>query len=336
MKRDAATVRRIGRAIRELDLGILRRIESRLVRNMPHAIDVPLLAVCGAPRSGHSLTTQVITQGVRVFVVDNFQYVFFRTPLIGYLLSKLVSRPYVSDYRSRRGYIRGLNSPQEGVLIWNHWCDMYEHERPPQASPDRLRELGRLLNRIYTLDGRPYCATWLGHAFYLEPLCSLFTRHVIIRCRRDLLSTALSIAKLTRNDEGQYAASWMALRPRECQDMAVMARLSPYERVARQVYFVNRRLDEQSATGQYAVFDSEYHDLCTNPRRFIERLIAFAEEHDIALVPRRDTDLPARFTVTGARRNDDEHTRQLAAAFDRLVGEHGPVTVPIENEQRPD
>ena len=329
MKREAATIRTIGRAIRELDLGILRGIESRLVRKMPDAIDVPFLTVCGAPRSGHTLTTQVITQGVRVFVVDNFQYVFFRTPLIGYLLSKLVSRPYVSDYRSSRGYIRGLNSPQEGVLIWNHWCDMYEDERPPQARPARLRELGRLLNRIYRLDGRPYCATWLGHAFYFEPLCTLFTRHVIVRCRRDMLSTALSIAKLTRGDDGQYAASWMALRPRECQDTALMARLSPYERVARQVYFINRRLDEQAVTGRYTVFDSEYHDLCASPRQFIERLIAFAGEHDIVLEPRRDTELPARFTVTGACRNDDEHTRQLAAAFDRLVEEYGPVTVPI-------
>lgn len=333
MKREAATIRTIGRAIRELDLGVLRRIESRLVRRTPHEIDVPFLAVCGAPRSGHTLTTQVITQGVRVFVVDNFQYMFFRTPLIGYLLSKIVSRPYVSDYTSRRGYTHGLNAPQEGVLIWNYWCDMYEEERSPHAPPERLREFGRLLNRIYFLDGRPYCATWLGHAFYFEQLAARFRRHVIVRCRRDMLSTALSIAKLTRSDDGAYAASWMALRPRECQDAALMARLSPYERVARQVYFVNRRLDEQSATGRYAVFDSEYHDLCASPRRFIERLRAFAGEHGIVLEPRGDTDVPARFSVTGAHRHDDQHTRQLAAAFDRLVEEHGPISVPIESDQ---
>jgi hypothetical protein len=331
MKRDAAMVRRIGRAIRGTDFGILRRVESRLVRGTPYEIDVPFLAVCGAPRSGHTLTTQVITQGARVFVVDNFQYVFFRTPLIGYLLSKIVSRPYVADYTSRRGYVRGLNAPQEGVLIWNYWCDMYEEERPPHVPPERLREFGRSLNRIYFLDGRPYCATWLGHAFYFAELAALFKRHVFVRCRRDMLSTALSIARLTRGDDGTYAASWMALRPRECQDAALMAHLSPYERVARQVYFVNRRLDEQAATGRYAVFDSEYRDLCASPRHFIERLGAFAAEHGIALEARRDTDVPARFPATGARRNDDPHTRQLAAAFDRLVEEHGPVSVPIES-----
>jgi hypothetical protein len=267
---------------------------------------------------------------VRVFFVDNFQYIFYRTPLIGYLLSRLIGAPYVADYRSSRGHVRGLRGPQEGVLVWNYWCDMYEEERPPRADPERLRKLGRVLNRIYALDGRPYLATWVGHSFYLEQVRALFPRHVIVRCRRDLLSTALSIAKLTRNAQGDYAASWMALRPRECQDTALMQRLSPLEGVARQVYFINRRLDEQVATGRYAVFESEYHDLCASPRGFIERLIAFGRAHGVALEARSDTELPAHFDATGARAGDDEHTRQLAAAFRRLVEEYGPVSVPVE------
>jgi hypothetical protein len=290
----------------------------------------PFLAVCGAPRSGHSLTTQVITQGIRVFFVDNLQYVFFRTPLVGYWLSRLAATSYRSDFRSSRGYVRGLAGPQEGVLIWNYWCDMYEEERSPQPDPERVREFGRLLNRIYAADGRPYCATWVGHTFYIEQIHALFPRYVIVRCRRDLLSTALSIAKLTRDAHGNYAASWMALRPRECQDLRFMATLTPYEQVARQVYFINRRLDDASTSGQYAVFESEYRDLCTSPANFVERLIAFAAAHGITLEPRRDTALPAHFAATGVRRGDDEHTRRIADALDRLWAEHGPLTVPIE------
>jgi hypothetical protein len=315
--------------VRESDLGILRGVESLLVRRTPPEIEMPFLTVCGAPRSGHTLTTQVLTQAVRVFMVDNLQYVFFRTPLIGYCLSRLIGRPYVSDYRSSRGYIRGLNAPQEGTLIWSYWCDMHEEERPPRAAPERVHEFGRLLNRIYALDGRPYCATWVGHSFYFEELRALFPRHVIIRCRRDMLSTAVSIAKLTRNDAGEYAASWMALRPRECQDLALMSGLTPYERVARQVYFVNRRLDEQAATGRYAVFDSEYRDLCDDPRAVVARLTAFAREHGVALEQRRDTEPPARFDATATRPDADRHSRKLAEAFARLVGEYGPISVPI-------
>src|SRR5512145_2796404 len=103
MKREAATIRSLGRIVRGLDLGILRGIESRLVRRVSPDIAVPLIAVCGAPRSGHSLTTQVITQGVRVNFVDNLQYVFYRTPLVGYLLSRALTKPYVSDFKSSRG-----------------------------------------------------------------------------------------------------------------------------------------------------------------------------------------------------------------------------------------
>jgi hypothetical protein len=332
LKRQAATVRQLGRLVRGVDLGILRGLESLLVRTTPAEIGVPFLAVCGAPRSGHSLTTQVITQALRVVMVDNLQYVFFRTPLIGYLLSRLVTKPYVSDYRSSRGYVRGLNGPQEGPLLWNYWCDMYEEERPPRPDPARMRKFGRLLNRIYAIDGRPYCATYVGHSFYFDALAALFRRHVFIRCRRDMLSTAVSIATFTRDEQGNYATFWMSTRPYECQDPVLMARLSPYERVARQVYFVNRRLDEQAATGRYAVFDSEYRDLCADPRAVMARLIAFAAERGIALEPRRDVELPRQFNATGARRHDDRHTAEIAAAFDRLRDEFGPLSVPIESD----
>jgi hypothetical protein len=202
---------------------------------------------------------------------------------------------------------------------------------PAAARPERLREFGRLLNRIYAADGRPYCATWVGHTFYIPEIHAFFPRYVIVRCRRDLLSTALSIAKLTRDTHGNYAASWMALRPRECQDLRFMATLTPYEQVARQVYFINRRLDDVCATGRYAVFESEYRDLCDSPANFVERLVAFAAAHDVPLEPRHDAALPARFDATGVTRSDDEHTRRIAAALDHLWEEHGPLTVPIED-----
>lgn len=326
----SAFVRKIGRAIRGCDLGILRAVESFVVRNCRDEMEMPLLAVCGSPRSGHTLTYQLITQGLRVFVVDNFQYLFYRTPLIGYALSKIFCRTYLSNYKSTGGYVKGLNGPQQGVLVWNYWCDMYEDERHPQPDPARLRKFGRLLNRLYALDGRPFCASWVGHALYFQQLENIFRRNIIIRTRRDLLSTALSITKYTQNRRGEYGVYGTSVRPRECQDGSVMAQLSPYEQIARQVYFINRRMDDQAATGRYAVFDSEYSDLCNDPHGFISRLIAFAKTHGVVLEPRTETELPVRFTTTKAYRDQDEDTKKLASAFEVLVDQYGPVGVPLE------
>jgi hypothetical protein len=323
-------LRKLGRTFRQSDLGILRAAEAVLVRNCPNEIDMPLLAICGAPRSGHTLTYQLITQALNVFVVDNFQYLFYRTPLIGYLLSRLFCRRYSSDYRSNRGYIPGLNGPQQGVFIWNYWCDMYERERSPQPDPARLRKFGRVLNKLYSLDGRPFCSSWLGHALYFEELQQIFPRTIIVRTCRDLISNALSIGKDTQNQSGAFGAYWSSVRPRECQDSALISRLSPHERIARQVYFINRRMDEQAATGRYKVFNSLYSDLCGDPRGFISRLIAFAQDQGVALTPRTDTEIPARFTATTAHRGQDEHTKKLASATDALLDQYGPVSVPLE------
>jgi hypothetical protein len=324
------SLRKVGRTVRRCDLGILRAVESLLVRNYPNEIAMPLLAVCGPPRSGHTLTYQLITQGLRVFVVDNTQYLFYRTPLIGYLVSKLFCRPYSSDYKSTGGYIPGMNGPQQGVFFWNYWCDMYEDERPPQPHLARLRKFGQVMNKLYTLDGRPFCSSWLGHVLYFEPLQQIFRRTIIVRTCRDLLSTALSIGKYTRNQSGEFGAYWSSVRPRECQESSVISRLSPHERVAWQVYFINRRMDEQAATGRYKVFNSLYSDLCEDPRGFIARLTAFAKAQGVDLTPRTDTELPVRFKATNAHRDQDEHTKKLASAFEALLDKYGPVSVPLE------
>jgi hypothetical protein len=323
-------IRKIGRAFRRYDSGILRAIESLLMRNCPDKdIEMPLLAVCGTSRSGHTLTHQVISQGVQVFVVNNLQCLFYRTPLVGYLLSKLICRPYVSDYKSTGGYIPGLNGPHEGAWMWVYWCDMGLKERPPQPHPDRLREFRRLMNKLYALDGRPYCDSWVGHALYFEHLQNLFRHCIIICARRDLLSTALSIVNFTRNQGGEYRLNW-SVQPRECQDPAVLSRLSTYERIAWQVYFINRRMDEQAATGRYAVFHSLYSDLCENPQGFISRLTTFAKAQGVVLAPRTDTELPVGFPASKAHRDQNEHTKQLASAFDVLLDQFGPVGVPLE------
>ena len=331
MSRRSLSLRRLGRTFREFDLGILRAVESLLVRNCPCEVKMPLLAVCGPPRSGHTLTYQVITQGVGVFVVDNLQYFFYRTPLIGCLLSKLFCRPYVSDFKSRGGYIEGLNGPQQGVFIWNYWCDMYEEERRPRPDPIHLRNFGRLLNKLYTLDRRPFCSSWLGHALYFEQLKEIFGRHIIIRTRRDLISNAMSIAKYACRPSDDTYFQWQSTRPRECQDGLVMSSLSGLERIAWQVYFINRRMDEQVATGQYAVFDSQYADLCKDPRGVVSRLIEFAKTKDIVLERRPGNVLPKRFNATKLYRDQNEQTKTLARAFDALVEKYGPVSVPLES-----
>ncbi|MGH7824513.1 MAG: hypothetical protein ACREQ7_04975, partial [Candidatus Binatia bacterium] len=218
-------LRATGRRLSKRDLGILRAVESLIAGDAPGEIQMPLLVVCGAPRSGHTLTHQVIAHSLQVFVVNNFHYAFSRTPLIGYFLSKIFCRPYVSDFGSTGGYIPGLNGPHEGALIWEYWCDMCLKERRPRPDPARMRKFGQLLNQIYSIDGRPYCDSWLGHTLYLQELQEIFPRNIVAASRRDLLSTAFSIAEYTRT-LGQNGSYW-SVQPRECQDAELISQSSP-------------------------------------------------------------------------------------------------------------
>jgi len=323
--------RKSGRVIRDCDLGILRTIESFLVRNDMGEVKMPLLGVCGPPRSGHTLTHQILSQGLNVFTLSNLQCIFFRSPFVGYLLSKLFCRPYISDYKSTGGYVSGLNGPHEGTLVWNYWCDLNYVERPPQPDPARIRKFLRLMNRLYALDRRPFCDSSMTHAFYFQQFKENFPRHIVIRTRRDLLSNALSILNYTQKRHDIYGSSLMSLVPKECQNPSVMSGLSPFERVARQVYFINRRMDEQTATGRFAVFESEFSELCENPSDFISRFMAFGATQGIKLEPRSVAEFPKKFIATKVYRNQNDQTKKLAQAFDDLVEQYGPISQPVES-----
>jgi hypothetical protein len=324
--------RQIGRGIRNLDTGILRGVEALLVRRQPETPAVPGIAVCGSPRSGSTLTYQLISQALRVHTVDNLQYALYRTPYLAWRLSCIASRPYVSDYRSEGGYVPGLNGPQQGYLVWKYWCDMDQFERTPQPDPRRLAKFGRLVNAVCARDGRAYCAGWLGHALYARAFASLFPHHVIVRTQRGMLDTALSIAKYTRSERDGLAAQWTSILPRECLDRAAMHALSPLERVAHQVYFINRRLHDAQARNDANVFVSSYAALCAAPSEFVDRLVRFANDRGVTLHRRPDAELPDHFKATTARPDQDETTRALVSALENLINQYGDVGAPIHGD----
>lgn len=311
---------RIGRLVQRTDLGIARAIESLLIRSAsPKATRIPLVAVCGAPRTGSTLIYQLISQGFDCFYISNLQNVLFRTPLLGLLARRRLTGPYVSEYRSTGGFVPGLSGPAEAMHFWAYWLDQQLDERPPRPSERKLRRFRQVMNAIYARERKPLLAGYLPHALYTTQLMETFPQVLFVRCDRDLLDAAISALHRWAATEVESAA-FFGVRPVE----AAEAGISRSEYVARQQYFIARRMDEQERQHPRQFLHARYEEICADPRGFLDELGERLRELGIEAARRRDTTIPQSFAAKTYADATGETEREIAAALDRLHDEHGP------------
>lgn len=315
--------KKLGYLFQKMDIGVFRAIESVLLRNELDGkkIDMPFIAVCGPPRSGTTLTFQLVTQTIDGMLISNLHYLFYRTPLVGYWLSKWITRPYISNYRSDFGFIAGLNGPAQAHQFWRYWCDQHLIETEPKPDNARLQRFIKVMNAIYRIDRRPFLAGFLAHAFYIDELASLFDKCLIIRVKRDSLTSAHSMLMGMRTKDGTYVEIPSAI-PKEYRSGPGK---TPYERVARQTFFINRRLDELQARHSDIFFEADYYKSCRSPRRFAKRLVNSLSKRGFSFNCRTEVKIPESFRTRRVTRDQDEDTHKIAVALDALVEKYGMI-----------
>ncbi|HIJ70831.1 MAG TPA: hypothetical protein HPP87_05640 [Planctomycetes bacterium] len=315
--------KKLGYLFQKMDIGVCRSIESMFLRHEPddNKIHMPFIAVCGIPRSGTTVTFQLMTQVIDGMLISNLHYLFYRTPLLGYWISKWITRPYISDYRSDFGFVAGLNGPAQAYYFWHYWCDQHLIETEPKPNKERLQRFIKLMNAIYKADGRPFLAGFQAHAFYLEELVSIFDKCLFVFVKRDMLSAARSMLMGMRKNDGTFVQIFSAT-PKESSSEPGE---TPYEKVARQAYFINRRIDEMKVRFPDIILETDYYQICRHPQYFVEELMRYLSDRGISFDCRKDVKIPVSFQVRHATREQDEETNKIAVALDSLFEKYGPV-----------
>jgi len=254
-------------------------------------------------------------------VISNLHYLFYRTPLLGYRISKWFTRPYISDYRSDFGFVAGLNGPAQAYYFWRYWCDQHLIETEPKPDKERLQRFIKLMNAIYKTDGRPFLAGFQAHVFYLDELTSIFGKCLFVFVKRDMLSAARSMLMGMKKKDGTFVEIFSAT-PKESLSEPGQ---TPYEKVARQAYFINRRIDEVKVRFPDIILETDYYEICRHPQYFVEELVRCLSDRGISFDCRKDVEIPVSFQARHATRDQDEETNKIAEALDALVETYGPV-----------
>jgi hypothetical protein len=313
---------KLGQLLMRSNLGLARAVESVLLRGAAEGpVRMPLIAVCGAPRTGSTLVYQIISQAFRVFLISNLQNVLYRTPLLGYVVAAWLTRPYVSDYKSAGGFVAGLNGPAEAAQFWRYWCDHQLTETTPRPGPKRATRFARVMNAVYARVGCPFLAGYLPHAFYVEHIRSVFPNCLFVRMDREMLDAAVSALRRWRVTAPKRPTPrfFFGTRPRE-----VLPEMSPHEYVARQQYFVAKRMDAYEERYPESFLHANYSTVCADPRGFVASSAGALAARGITVQRRTDTQIPESFHESTYDRDQSDDTRQIAAQLDRLHAEFGP------------
>lgn len=306
---------RIARVVQGLPLQCLQFLEWPFFLLREKATRSGEVFILALPRSGSTVTYQVLAHGLNAYYLSNVWNLLYRLPLLGGFFSGFLSRQYVSDFKSEHGFVKGLSGPSEGMGFWKWWLDCGLSDSDCLSfSEYKVSRRARYLRRVIGLLTRNYgvfCSAYLGHTLVPERLRKHFPNAVFIRLRRRPLDNALSLLSSMRNS----GVKWFSLMPSECLEWELA---SDCERVAAQVYWLNRRLDK--FFNPDFCLDVDYESLCINPSYELSRVYDFCLSKGVLV--KIENELPAAFQRREVNHGDAD-ARAVEAALCNLETKYG-------------
>lgn len=187
----------------------------------PYAgVDLPVIYVVGAPRSGTTLLSQLVSKHLDVGYIDNLIARFWMRPSVGIRLSTAVlgrERRNTIAFTSRFGSTEQPAGPHEFGYFWRRWLQLDE-ATSHHLDSDALAHLDldgfrrELRSEILEPFGSAVVFKNVICGFQAEWLTRAHPRSLFVHIRRPLDATVRSIlhARLTRY--GSYTA-WWSLKP---------------------------------------------------------------------------------------------------------------------------
>lgn len=311
---------KVGRKIQNLPLHHFRAFESLMIKKPNHKnTDIPIIFILSPPRSGSTLIYQSIVHSIQPLYVDNTINLFSEIPYFGSKLSSKLNNEYISDFNSTYGFINGLNGPAEGLKFWSYWTNSFLNESE-NICGEKLKKskkfiyLRKVLNAL-TSNSKPFLAGYLGHVLVIDMLKDLFPSCIFIKLRRDKLSNAYSIMNamntLSRKD-------WFSVLPLECEKYK---NKDIYKKAASQVYWLNKRIENQVPKEKSISID--YEKFCLEPNQTMNNIVL--RLNSMGLNINIKNKLPKYFNYRLINDNSSSNAQKISKEFRVLEDYYGPI-----------
>jgi hypothetical protein len=259
----------------------------------PSTIDastLPIIYIVGAPRSGTTLLSQLVSRYLEVGYIDNLIARFWLRPSVGIRLSEIVLGPNRREsiaMTSRHGSTSGASGPHEFGYFWRRWLNLDRvptHHLNEQAlaglDVDGLRD--QLQREILASFGRPTVFKNVICGFQAAWLSRVHPRSIFVHISREVEPTTASILQSRFDRYGSYEA-WWSLKPSTFEDIQRLA--DPVSQVSKQIEDCRREFDRELARPGVTSIAVDYQEMCRRPNVVLRRICEAVGRLGVALAP---------------------------------------------------
>lgn len=271
----------------------------------------PHVWVIGLPRSGTTLTMQLLSQHLNVGYVNNIMARFWKTPLLGAKLSQILlgenrSELYSSDY----GSTSDLAGPHEFSYFWHNLFKIKDHKKVNFSKISKEIQWDKVfyvLNNVASLMPSPmiYKAMWPG--YFLNNFFKMFPNSLYLVVERPILEVAASLTVAREKYYGNRQEWWSMTFDgyEKTLNFSYSDQIAIQLRKLSQIYFKPlKNLSKEN------VMFVKYEDICKSPYEFINSVklkINSITKVDLKVIGSP----PEYFKCKDNKNIDDQTTKEL-------------------------
>lgn len=175
----------------------------------------PIILFFGLPRCGKTFFSQLVTHALDVGFPNNLAARFWRAPVHGLRLARILGITQSSDFQSDYGKTASLGDPHDFHYFWQHWLriDTWSAEIEERAKRIDWPGLGAQLSRMSAFWDRPGIMKALDPAFLMKETVGCYPKALFVFLQRDYIDSAASLLKARDENFGDRSVWYGQVPP---------------------------------------------------------------------------------------------------------------------------
>jgi hypothetical protein len=250
--------------------------------------------ILGVPRSGTTITYQIISNYYNVLYVDNLVFLCRENPFLGFWLSNRFFRDNPHNcFQSKQGNTMdcGLHAPNQDPVFWKKY--IYKLALHSNKS-DTLKHSDQqeIYNSVFSVINKyekPLIMKGAAVANNLNAFLEIFPHARFIRFTRDPLYTAQSLLQSTRKKGIPFEDAWMK-RIKPYNYKRILETSSVFRKIALYVHALyQQNAEDLKKVPKENYVSFSYEELCSSMNYVLQKTGKLLGEHAIL---RQNSELP--------------------------------------------
>ncbi len=256
-----STARTLPEFVFDLLLAIAERRRYRAARPPER----PIILVCGAPRSGTTLATQLLLNHLPVSFLNNITSMFPRAPLTAMNLMGSGRPPSGIPYHSYYGKTKGLLAPNDALQVWDRWLGADRRRLVGELTPTQANAIARFFGALEGMSDQPFVGKNNNLNAQATTIAAALPTARFLCIEREPLWLAQSLLIARKDMFGRDDRSYGLGAPDRKGD--------PIDDVCQQVRFHRDAVRAQKERlGESRLRVVPYEEICADPYGFVARV----------------------------------------------------------------